>query len=754
MTGQTAHGSLRKRMSFGANPHESSPQLGDASGRIAEELLRLNTELAQQAAELRATNQTLLDSEQRLRLAIATGRIGLWVWNSTDVTNSGDWSPRLKEIFGLALHAEVTHEMFLDCVHPEDRERVNAGVMQALGGANGGEYSCEYRAVPPGDESVRWVTARGQAFFDAEGRAIRFIGTVMDITERKLAEESTTRLNIELEARVAARTADLVRSNAALQVEVEDRKRAEEKLRRSEQSLAEGQRLTKTGTWILDFQTGNTDWSVETCRIFGFPEPPPSPHYREFRARVHPEDQEATDRGLRESFETGEPRPLRYRFLLPNGDRKFIETISEPVKDETGAVLRLMGTIMDVTERRLAEEALQSSEILARGQLHALTRTVEALATESEPDKFLEHVLRTITEQLDAHSSSVWRKDEATRLMEFQCAFEGGRLVTDSEVKVAAFDPMVPLPDIGVPRSSVPASRPSVLEDIRQAPASPWRDYLISRGVVTVLFVPTAIAGQVEGMISIRFASRRNFGTGEMGLAQALANQAMLAMQLTRLSVQNRQAAVVAERNRMARDIHDTLAQGFTGVIVQLEAAEDARAQRLSAESDAHLARARELAVESLGEARRSVQALRPNALTGKDLCAALAEMIEKRAAGTALRGAFSVEGEPRPLPPVWEDHLLHIGQEMLTNTLRHAHATHFKGHLIFASHALRMEFMDDGRGFDPKKKSDGLGLLGMKERVTAMNGTLTIQSADGQGCTISLALPLATAHSDPHASL
>ena len=730
-------------MSVSANLHEISPRSEDASGRIAEELLRLNTELAQQAAELRSTNQTLLDREQRLRLAIATGRIGLWVWNSTDVANSGDWSPRLKEIFGLPLHAEVTHEMFLERVHPEDRERVNAGVMQALAGVNGGEYSCEYRALPPGDDSVRWVTARGQAFFDAERRPVRFIGTVMDITERKLAEESTTRLNLELEERVAARTAEIARSNAALQIEIEDRKRAEEKLQRSERSLAEGQRLTKTGTWVLDFQTGNTDWSVETCRIFGFPEPPPSPHYAAFRARVHPEDRDAVDRGLRESFETGEPRPLRYRFLLPDGTRKFIETISEPVKDAAGAVLRLMGTIMDVTERRLAEEALQSSEILARGQLHALTRTVEALATESEPDKFLEHVLRTITDQLGAHSSSIWRMAGTSGSLEFECAFEDGRLVTDFQANLAALDPMTSPPGLVFPASAALTGRPFALEDLREAPASPWRDYLLSRGVVTVLFVPTAIAGRLEGMISIRFAHRRTFATGEMELAQALANQAMLAMQLTRLSTQNRQAAVVAERNRLARDIHDTLAQGFTGVIVQLEAAEDAQAQGLATDAAAHVARASELARDSLREARRSVHALRPQALEEADLPAALPALFQKMSAGTSLQAEFHTEGLPRQLPAEIEENLLRVSQEVLTNVLRHARARHFAASLKFDREALRLEFSDDGRGFDRDDKSDGFGLIGMEERVRKMGGHLDIQSARGAGTKISIVLAL-----------
>src|SRR6266853_1416110 len=116
------------------------------------------------------------------------------------------------------------------------------------------------------------------------------------------------------------------------------------------------------------------------------------------------------------------------------------------------------------------------------------------------------------------------------------------------------------------------------MEDIREGPSFPWREHVLAMGVITILVVPMLVAGQVEGVIGIRFTRKRTFRTEEMELAQALAHQAMLAIQLMRLSQESREAAVAAERNRMARDIHDTLAQGFTGVIVQLEAAADATA--------------------------------------------------------------------------------------------------------------------------------------------------------------------------------
>jgi PAS domain S-box-containing protein len=544
--------------------------------------------------------------------------------------------------------------------------------------------------------------------------------------------------------------------------DVTEQKLLADRLRQSERHLAEGQRLTRTGSWVLDFLTGETDWSVETCRIFGFPDPPPSPHYREFQARVRSEDRDAVDRGLRKSFETGEPQPLEYDFVLPNGVRKRIETISQPVRDESGAIVKLMGTVMDVTERKQAEaairaaksrfegileiaedaiisvdarqriglfnqgaetvfgyaaaevigqplelllparfafahqgqveafarapeisrsmaerrevfgrrkdgrefpaeasiskldlgeevvftvilrditerkqaaEALRASEKFARGQAEALARTLDALVRESEPERIVEPVLRTITQQLEAHSSSVWLMDETNGLMVFEFALDAGGFKTKADAGRVAIstaqknDAVWPWPEV------FRTGRPSVLADIRKGPDFPWRNQVLAQGVVCILIVPMLIAGEVRGVIGIRFAQARAFRPEEMELAQALAHQAMLATQLARLLAQNRRSAALAERNRLARDMHDTLAQGFTGVIVQLEAAAAADSKGLANEAKVHLCRAGELARESLKEAPRSVRALRPRALEGKNLSEALKDLAQKRMA-------------------------------------------------------------------------------------------------------------------------
>ena len=396
-------------------------------------------------------------------------------------------------------------------------------------------------------------------------------------------------------------------------------------------------------------------------------------------------------------------------------------------------------------ERQRSQEALHASERFARGQVNAFTRTVEALAMESETDGLVGHVLRTITDEFDAHSSSVWRKDHLSGQVNFEVAFEGGKLVTKSDASIVAAKPYLPIQYFWPSPEDFHKGKPAVLEDLHQFPAFPWRDHLLAQGIVTSFCVPMLIAGQVEGVTGIRFSHRRELRPEEVELAKALANQAMLAMELTRLSAQNRQAGIMAERNRVARDIHDTLAQGFTGVIVQLEAAQEAICRGRTSNICSHLERAGELARESLREARRSVQALRPRALEGNPLGAALADLVAKMTSGTAVEAKLAVDGEPRELPPEWENNLLRIGQEVLTNALRHAHPTEFHVRLLFDASEISLHLRDNGCGFDPMERHEGFGLQGIRERTESMGGKITIASAQGQGTSISIVLPIGT---------
>ena len=523
-----------------------------------------------------------------------------------------------------------------------------------------------------------------------------------------------------------------------------ERKRAEEELRRSEAYLAEAQQLSLTGSFGWRVASGELVWSAETFCILGY-DRSVTPTLELVFQRAHPDDiahiRQTLDRAARE----GTGLNFEHRLLMPDGSIKHLHVVGRPSRTEAGEV-EFVGAVMDITERKQAAEALRASEKFARGQAEALTRTLDALARESAPDRLVEHVLRTITGQLDAFSSSVWRREGVSSLLAFEFAFEKGRLVTRADEGIARISPTLNVENVWPWQEIFHTGKPRVLEDIRGGPDFPWRARLLAQGVVTILIVPMLIAGQVAGVIGIRFTQKRQFRPEEVELAQALANQAMLAIQLIRLSAQSRQSAVMAERNRLARDIHDTLAQGFTGVILQLEAAEEATSQRLPAKAGEHLTRASELAREGLQEARRSVWALRPRALEEKDLCEALRGLIQKLTAGTPVQADFMVHGTPRELPLEWEENLLRIGQEVLTNVLRHAQACKFNAHLAFDDGEIRLHLHDNGSGVDPAGRHDGFGLQGMRERVEGMGGQLSIQSAKGEGTAISIVLPLANA--------
>jgi signal transduction histidine kinase len=226
---------------------------------------------------------------------------------------------------------------------------------------------------------------------------------------------------------------------------------------------------------------------------------------------------------------------------------------------------------------------------------------------------------------------------------------------------------------------------------------------------------------------------------GAFGVTRYIVHQQMR-RQLERI---NEERLIEQERMRIAREIHDTLAQGFTGIIVQLEAAEDAQTHGLKKENVDHLRRASELARDSLQEARRSVFALRPQVLEQRELADALNELITKMTAGTSLQAELTVDGTPRKLPAEVEQNLLRIGQEALTNALRHARASHFTAKLTFRPEAVLLSLKDDGCGFDVASRHEGFGLTGMKERVESMAGRLQIESAPGKGTTISLVLPV-----------
>jgi PAS domain S-box-containing protein len=650
-------------------------------------------------------------------------------------------------------------------IHADDLQQLLNVWQGLLASGKPGELEARLRRA---DGVYRWFLFRVEPLRDAQGTIVKWYGTNTDIDDRKRAEALLAGENQILE---------MVATGKPLAVILDGLCRLVDKL--CDKSLASILLIDPNGR-CLRRGAGPRFPEAFMAAVDGVEIGPSvgscgTAAYRKEQVIV---SDIATD-----------PLWANYRELaLEYGLRSGWST---PILSSDGSVLGVFGiygreprtptpqhhhTIKQIThlasvaiERKRATESLHASDLLARGQLDALTHTLDALAQESDPDRLLEHVLRTIIEKSGAHSASVWDREPDGDWLELFALIEDGRFQTRSGAIHPAARLAMLAQDHPVWREILHTGLHAVIEDIDRpivrmgvgfAPNATWHDilddadldpammrfktHLREMGVHTILFVPMLIAGRVSGFIGIRFTQMRGFRQEEIELTRALAHQATLAIQLTRLSAQSRQSAVMAERNRMARDIHDTLAQGFTGVIVQLEAAGEAMSQSRTAIVSDHLNQAGDLARESLREARRSVQALRPQALEEKQLSEALKDLVKKMTAGTTVQAEFTSQGEQQKLPPEWETNLLRIAQEVLTNVLRHARASEFNVLLVFDSREIRLNLRDDGCGFDPRRRCEGFGLQGMRERAEGMGGQLSIESANGKGTVISIVLPLA----------
>lgn len=257
------------------------------------------------------------------------------------------------------------------------------------------------------------------------------------------------------------------------------------------------------------------------------------------------------------------------------------------------------------------------------------------------------------------------------------------------------------------------------------------------------LAVPIKIGPDVLGVLDIESAELNAFDDIDVFTSQTLADQVAVAMENARLYQETRDMAVLEERNRMAREIHDTLAQGFTGIVLQLEAAEQALDDDVPLAQE-HLNRARSLARESLNEARRSVWALRPLALEQLPIEVVLRRETESFTRDSGIKVALSIAGESRTRSPDIQSTLLRISQEALTNVRKHAGASEVYMHLAFEKNTVRLSVRDNGRGFDTDAPAEsGFGLISMRERVRLLGGTLTVQSEIGRGTMIEATLPV-----------
>lgn len=422
--------------------------------------------------------------------------------------------------------------------------------------------------------------------------------------------------------------------------------------------------------------------------------------------------------------------------------------VHSSVPSDGGSALRARLSALEEANRTLEQEVVQHrlAEDLARSQSQMLIQSLGLLTEEPNLDAFLGHVLKVTVQQLEGVGGTLWFPDPLTGAIRLHLEYLDSRVIPASESHHPAVLHPLPVGGRGVSTFPIEHAETYVLSHTVAGMPEENRAYIYSLGVRTLLTVPMLLGKETVGWICVR-SSKADPGEleGKIYLAEALAGQATLAVQMAQLGEQAREGAVLSERNRIAREIHDTLAQGFTGVVVNLEAASRTLRKDNVTEALEHIEHARGLAQTCLDEARLSVRALRPDVLRHADLAQALQEQIQRMAA-TGTQARFESVGEKVNLSRMVQAELLRIAQESITNVLKHAHAQQVEVTLAYSPQTVCLAVKDNGVGFDPDAHHDGFGLLGMHERAQRIGARLMVASRPGGGTLVETLLPLSPA--------
>lgn len=267
--------------------------------------------------------RALAESEEQLRMAFDAAYLAGWDWNIK--TGELKWYGNHETMFGLAPGSfDGRYETFVSLVHPDDRQAAVREIRRTIAEKNE-NYRNEFR-LRWADGSDHWILAQGKLYFDDHGEPYRLVGVDVDLTHRKLREES---------------------------------------LQSSETRLRLAMQAAKTGCWEWDLKTGKSVWSDELWSLFELEPNSCEPSHANWLAFVHPDDRERVDKRARAAVSKGDDLNLEYRFVTKDGSIRWIAGWAKLLPDESGRPAKMVGIHMDITDRKRSEEALRMNDRLA-----------------------------------------------------------------------------------------------------------------------------------------------------------------------------------------------------------------------------------------------------------------------------------------------------------------------------------------------------------------------------------------------------
>lgn len=304
-----------------------------------------------ETTKYKKVEEELQKSEKELAIAQKISQIGSWTWNL--ITNELTWSEQLYRNYGLEPgEVKPTYELFLSFIVPEDREKVDRGVQEAI--ESGHKYSGTHNIIRR-DGVPRVLLSENEIITDESGKAILIHGINQDITEQKRVEEALKKARDTLEEKVKERTAEL--------------EEAYDSLLENEMRLNEAQKIAHLGNWDWDLLTDKLYWSDEIYRIFQLDPLEITPTHDEFLSYIDPNDRDIVYYSIQRALKR-ELFSVEYRINIPDGQRRIVHSRGEIIFNEKGFPVRMRGTLQDITERKMAEEALERMDKIRIIEIH------------------------------------------------------------------------------------------------------------------------------------------------------------------------------------------------------------------------------------------------------------------------------------------------------------------------------------------------------------------------------------------------